>query len=423
MGVCLSAIKSIYIAKKHKLITHTSILSDDSLYTKGIDSSELIILKFSTKTFNYDLEGVTCEQSKFVNKNTVLDCQYSNKSWMIEATPHSSCKYSDNDYNTVSTTLSVNDYTHSGFVQMLAIAWASEFGIQIRPEMFHHLISCELSREITKNPSRFRDLYTNSTEKTTISVTSLPDNCEKIVDLFDSALSSVVPNKFFKGLFTDVTFKSQPINYPFVKSVSFCKSATPYYDCVSTTCGFPSIEIVDDIEDWTILLTYIEQLMSVIPSENCYDIDDPHGFTTEEQKTRFCEGPLLKQLAKMKTHIKEIVSYLTEKDDEKLRQKMQKIFFVKDNQRCMSGHSLKYYVYGWICDFYIPPDRYNKFDKISDFPVHLPYVPFRCHDDDSYHAVITGLTNSIAKNNILISGYGVIHLKINNAEIFEAINH
>ena len=409
----------LFFGKSSSSKSITSV--EDINNKKTINESD--IPNFTTRIFKYSLKGNTCEQSKYVNKNTVEFCRFSNKQWMKDALPKSFEKYSNNDYKTLSTTIDENTYNHSGFIQHLAIAWASEFGIMIRPDMFHHLICCEISRQIIKKPELFRHLYTNSPDKESIVVVAQPTDHEVLLKLFDARLSLAVPNKLFKGLFTDVTFKSQPANYEFVKRVSFCKSATPFYDFGCTSCGFPSISIVDDIEDWTKLYTFIEQLISIIPLDNCYDEKYSYMFTDEEKLSKFKEGILSIQLGKMKTHIHDILLFLINKQNNKLKEKLQKIFYINDNKQCMSGHNLDYYVKGWIRDFYVVQDHHTRFDLLTDFPVHLPYVPFNNNYDNSKHVIITGLTNSTIVDNIMTSEYGKIHHEIINNELFAEIQN
>ena len=122
----------------------------------------------------------------------------------------------------------------------------------------------------------------------------------------------------------------------------------------------------------------------------------------------------------MKTHIEEIVLYLTNKDDEKLKEKMRNIFYINDNRQCMIGHTCEFYVHGWICDFYVL-DTNDPWKTLSDFPAHLPYVPYEFWTGKSMHSIITGLTNSTIQNNRMISAYGKIHIEITNKTLFDLI--
>ena len=301
------------------------------------------------------------------------------------------------DVQEISRSFENDHYSHMGFIQYLAIAWGDEKGIILRPDMFHHLISCEIAKDIINHPENYRKLYTKSKEKKTIMFVMPPDGSDAdFIKQLDSMLNTEVLHKEFKKLITDVKFESQPENYEMVKRICFANSATPYYNYVRSKCGFPSISISNVLDDWIKLYEFIVKMKKIISVE--------------------CNRELIvTYLGKCQKHIHQIIKKFT--DNKGLKKILQNIFFIEDETICMSGHDIDYYIQGWIKDFYV-----EQKSNILEYSIHLPYIPYY-HDGVGNFCIVSGLISSKIKKEVLEPEYGNIKLKVNNQEIFNTLQN
>lgn len=401
----------------------------------GVSASNQIISEkqiepISMRKFTYKITGKTCAKSKYITSDSsdIKNISYDNNKWLKEALPSEqkddpydnnnwvkkvvlanksiTSKFRDSDYEQESTNIKQGDYTHTGLIQYLAIAWANEKGIILRPDMFHHQIVCEISKNVIENPEMYRSLYTQSSEKTTIEIITMGDDNE-FISLLDKELEKSVPNKEFKKLFTDIKFKSEPDSYEIVKRICFSHSATPFYNYMRTLCGYPSISIPDALEDWILLYDFIVKIATIIKNECKY----VSKYSWKTDKT----PPIVNYLIKCASHIKEIIDCYF--DNEKIKEKLQNIFYIEDDYKCGSGHDSPYNVYGWITDFYV-----EHHSTLNEYPARLPYLPYKFTSKGNY-SIVTGLTSSKLKENILEAEYGRIVLKINNQKLFDVIKN
>lgn len=346
----------------------------------------------SNKTFFYDLpDQKYAEDSKFVNAD-LSDFNYDNKRFLSGVKTFNA---KDGDINVLESNITDATYTHSGLMTYLALAWAREFGIQIRPDVFHHAICCELATYIRDRPEKFRSLYTTSKEKVTLKIEEFPANTDDLIMRIDNLLNENVPHKDFKAQFTDLKFDCQPNNYEFVKRVAFSFSATPYYSYVITACGFPSISLVGSKDDWIKLAAAIYTLNTII-----------------EENTK--EYDAIQYLSRCADHIGDIISNYD--NDDALRLKLRDIFYVNDNHYCGSGHT-DYHINGWGKDFYIE----NKKDYVLDYQAHISYLPYKY--DNKNFCILTGLLASESVDNVLVPGYGQITMQILSGELAQKLSN
>jgi len=353
-------------------------MNDEYYFSDGA-SSETPLLDIPTKKFTYLLKNANPKKFDTSISKTL---KYDNKKWVENVVPIDMEEYelSERDFGIISSSLNDKKYTHTGFIQYLTIAWASEKGIMLRPDMFHHVISCELSKYIVNNFDLYKSIYTKESKKTDIIAVVPPYDIDGLVDLIDGDLSSKVQNKKFKDLFVKTKFSSQPHEYEFVKRTCFAYSATPYYNHYTSLCGFPVIEIINIKEDWATLLSFIKNMHEIIEKNND-------------------EDPILKYLNGCAKEIDEIVSFIFTNDNDKLKEKLQNIFFIEDEKECGSGHTFPYLIKGWIKSFYM-----EQYYDITKYPTHLPCLSYKHMDhamNTKNYCVITGLTESSCVDNIL----------------------
>jgi len=391
--------------------------------------SEALNESITVRKFTYVLKGKTCQKSKYVTNDSkdVKELAYNNKKWLKEALPSekqddpfdvrwvkktvpanklTAASFTDKDYEEESTNVKQEDYTHTGLIQYLAVAWANEKGIILRPDMFHHQIVCEIAKDVIENPEMYRSLYTKSSEKTNIEIITMGSD-DEFISLLDEELEKSVPDKEFKKLFTDVKFKSQPETYEIVKRICFSHSATPFYNYMRTLCGYPSISIPDVLEDWINLYDFTVKIATIIKNKCNY----VSKYSWETDKT----SPIVKYLVKCASHIKEIIDLYF--DNEKIKEKLNNIFYIEDEYRCGSGHDSPYNVYGWITDFYV-----EKHSTLNEYPARLPYLPYKFTGIGNY-SIVTGLTSSKLTDDILEAEYGRIVIKIKNQKLFDIIKN
>ena len=363
---------------------------------------------YSTKTFTYPINTEYTQPSKHVNSSsTQKELSYDNSKWLKHALPTGgdSKNFTSADYEEISTSIKESDFTHTGFIQYLAIAWADEKGIVLRPDMFHHLISCEIANDVTENPETYRSIYTKSAAKKDIKIVTSGDDNE-FVRLLDLVLNSEIPHKEFKKQMTDIKFVSQPENYELVKRICFASSATPFYNYMRSKCGIPLISIPDVLDDWIKLYEFISKMADIISSE-CKHVP------TSTQNLG-AELPIVKYLRKNSIHIKEIIDNFD--SPMFLKNKLQTLFYVEDEFRCGSGHAL-YYIKGWIQDFYLVNSP-----TLQDYPTHLPYLPYNFEGVGNF-SIVSGLISSKVNKDVLEPEYGKIVLKITNQKLFDTIKN
>lgn len=363
---------------------------------------------YSSKSFKYSLDGIHSQTSKFVTVDSIeTELMYDNRKWLLHALPtNKSSSFGFTDYEQQSSSISEEDFTHTGFIQYLSIAWADEKGIVLRPDMFHHLISCEIAKNVIDNPEIYRSLYTKSTEKKNIEIVT-PGDDNEFIRLLDLQLNSEIPHKEFKRQMTDIEFVSQPTNYEIVKRICFANSATPFYNYMRSRCGFPSIDIPDILSDWTILYDFVTKMTDIISAECKYVPRNSYDDETDL--------PIVKYLRKCSVHIKEIIDNFDNQSF--LKDKLQSIFYVQDDYVCGSGHDFPYKIYGWITDFYL-----KKHPTLQMYPTHLPYLPYQ-FDGVGDFTIVSGLISSKLKENVLEAEYGNIVLKIKNRRLFDLIKN
>lgn len=364
---------------------------------------------YSTKTFKYLLNSEHSTTSKHVtSSSTKKDLSYDNSKWLKHALPTKpgSETFTSSDYEEESTSINEKDFTHSGFIQYLAIAWADEKGIVLRPDMFHHLICCEIAKDVIANPETYRSLYTKSKEKKNIDIVTMGDD-DEFIRLLDLKLGNEIPHKEFKSQMTDVKFISQPENYETVKRICFANSATPFYNYSRSRCGFPSITIPDVLQDWVNLYDFIIKMINIIGTECKYVPKNSWDYEKELS--------VVKCLRKSSVNIKEIIDNFN--DNTFLKNKLQTIFYVQDDHRCGSGHDFPYNIYGWIRDFYLINSP-----LLKDYPTHLPYLPYKFNGVGNF-SIVSGLISSKLQDDVLEAEYGNIVLRITNQKLFDVIKN
>lgn len=152
---------------------------------------------------------------------------------------------------------------HKNYMEYLQKAWGDHLSIVISPEIVWYTLLCELAAIVKADPEKYRDVFTTSKEKQNIIVVTaelvvMPLN--QMVDL----LRHVVPtntSKFFPEFSTSTERSIWACN------AAFADMCSPYYNYMMLLCGFPSIDVRGDKEDWENLVQSWNNLKDIVPGQ------------------------------------------------------------------------------------------------------------------------------------------------------------
>lgn len=145
---------------------------------------------------------------------------------------------------------------HQNYLEYLSVCWANHYGAVISPDMLWHIVLCELSMEVSKNPETYRDLFSDSKEKQEISVLTddpmvLP--VEKVVEILKSKCN------FNIDLFM-LRFSTTQQMERFAFGVAFLDLVSPYYSYSMYCCGIPYVELCGSAGDYHMGANILDEL-------------------------------------------------------------------------------------------------------------------------------------------------------------------
>lgn len=209
---------------------------------------------------------------------------------------------------------------------MLSEAYSKHLKITLNPHDIWIVIMSEVVRSVSLKPENYRHLFTTSSEKKMISVSS--DSLTHMpIDSLSNALSG---NVLFDSsiIFPDFS-TSTPMVTQTVQAI-FCDMAAPFYDYGMFLCGIPAIKLGGVQEDWTLLKSSFEKVVST--------------FNTEELKT-------------YQTNVNIVLDKIidTFNDQDKYIDFWKDIFTLKNQG---SGGDL--FINGWIRELFLKDRELNK---------------------------------------------------------------
>lgn len=146
---------------------------------------------------------------------------------------------------------------HKGYLNYLAACWGDHFAAVVSPDIFWHIVLCELASVVKGDPEQYRSLFSDTDEKQEIivvtgSLTTMP------LDLLVDSLKLVLPQDPAPYLpeFSTSTDRSKHAFY-----AAFCDMASPYYNYSMLLCQIPAFDVRGTQEDWELAYREWSSLM------------------------------------------------------------------------------------------------------------------------------------------------------------------
>jgi len=255
---------------------------------------------------------------------------------------------------------------HKNYLSYLSGAYATHYGIVVRPDHIWYTILCEMGYLIKSDPKKYESLFTNSSEKKDISVPTL-DPIVMPIDSLINELFKLIPS----GLNRDVillNFSTTDAPATFAFSTSFLDAASPYYNYSMYLCGFNKIKVLGNVTDYELMRTKVGTLSFI-----------------------FNSTPVDTYLTKVHAVIQSIID---EFNDEKFWQEM---FYI---EHCGSGHQEE--AKGWFTDLY---HTYPRLGYVCNFPTHLSIVEYKNITTGKSFVMKSGLLSSVIEDDYMIPNF------------------
>ena len=152
---------------------------------------------------------------------------------------------------------------HKNYMEYLQKAWGDHLSIVISPEVLWYSVLCELATMIKADPEKFRPIFSTTQEKQTLIVVTAAGEIMPLNELVD-LLKQVVPSdssRFFPEFTTSTPRSTWACN------AAFADMCSPYYNYCMLMCGFPSINIRGEMEDWQNLIAHWEKMKDITPGK------------------------------------------------------------------------------------------------------------------------------------------------------------
>ncbi len=155
-----------------------------------------------------------------------------------------------------------------GFLEMLAGAYSFHEKVAINPQDLWYIVLTEIAQQIKKRPEDFRALFTDSSDKKSI-VVSTSDPTTINLGLVLDQLFGLVPTNLsdFLPVLSTSTPASSTAFY-----AALCDGLETYYNYFTFLCGIPAIKILGVEEDWTSLVNSAEKLADVFAEHGLLDM-------------------------------------------------------------------------------------------------------------------------------------------------------
>jgi len=257
------------------------------------------------------------------------------------------------------------EYSHKNYIDYLLAAWDSHWGIVINPDIIWYTLQCELTSIVATHVDTYRDLFTTSQEKETITVYS-PSLTVMPLDTLMAALEKKIPSEIKAFLPEFSTSNQRSI---FARYAAFADMVSPYYNYCMYCCGFPAIDVRGDLSDWTKLVDSWRKITPMFTKHQDY-------------------------MARVQDTIERICLSFNDPD---LWRNMFKL------DQCGSGH--QYYVSGWLTSlFEHEPD--TRFPE--NYPSHISLVAYKQLQTQKNYEMKQGLISSRKDGSFLIPEFAHI---------------
>lgn len=145
------------------------------------------------------------------------------------------------------------------FVKTVIRAFCEHKGLHLRPDDFWLCALSQFSDIVNENVELFRDIFTDSLESKTVTISSYQDlSPDKVIEHFCKRVIDMIDPRF-QGLFCDFT-TSTPTTRA-MSHIAFLESVKNYYKLKFVVlCGFPFIDLMGTREDWNKLVDKVSIL-------------------------------------------------------------------------------------------------------------------------------------------------------------------
>lgn len=218
------------------------------------------------------------------------------------------------------------DVEIGGLLYAVFHAWEEEKSVEIDPRHLWFTVVAQVAKVIKKDPSTYRHLFSTSTKKETIVLTtSSPDEVDprRFVELLAGKIASP---ELLALICTP--FPTEPegcVSFTEAMSTTLLEAASPCFTYLTTRCGLRGILLSGTAGDWEALVERISALQQLL------------GSTPTLQRL------LPSSLARAQMLRDVVLSGVTENND-----LIDTCFHTE--KKCVSGHI--YQASGWIFDFF-----------------------------------------------------------------------
>lgn len=184
--------------------------------------------------------------------------------------PYKINQYSLHSYGgerVVANSVSDNElFFRGGLLDYYQACYNKHRGVVISPDHLWHIVLYELATVVAADSEKYRDLFTTSKGKTTISIpTSSPEKID-LTQLVEE-LKRLVPSDI--DIFVPELSVYDLTSYTAMCG-AFCDLVSPYYSYMTFACGFPRIKIAGTDEDWQRLTACAITIGQLMPDIKFY---------------------------------------------------------------------------------------------------------------------------------------------------------
>lgn len=284
--------------------------------------------------------------------------------------------------------------THASYTEYLGYCWAEHWKAVLSPDIFRHIILCQVGQLVTKLPEVFRSLFTDSDEKQEILLQGVGPKYPL------AALAEVFGKK--------LRMSTRPWLSPFSTSdgnaieaniVALAQAASPFYNYSMYLCGIPAVYLNGDQKDWRLLQELMNELFTELTG--CVAADDLRGKLTE-----WWSGIIVT--------LAEIIAILGEANGNELDQcniaiaRRAREFFTDMFRlvRCGSGSDVE--VEGWITKLYLeaPSTRYPR-----NYALNVGFMDYRDLSANKDYRMYSGLLASEFTGATLVPSFSSVILE------------
>jgi len=259
-------------------------------------------------------------------------------------------------------------FFHDNYMHYLEKCWGAHLGIVITPDIMWFTILSEFSSLVKTSSETYRNLFTDSSEKKTITIVS-NGMSNMSLEKFAAELKHAIPTD------TSLYFPEFGLtkNSAYAFYATFCDLCSPYYNYTMYLCGFPLIDVKGTIDDWKTLKTHWDKLKLVIHENN-----------------------------KWKTDVSSVLDNIIENFSN--QEWWKTIFSLK---KCGSGHQTT--VSGWFSSlFHTQP----KILYAENFSAHLSTIKYKQLDTNKNYETCMGLFNSVQSDEFMIPSFSFINYDV-----------